>query len=80
MIRQYLSDIINDYKDEWKIQLSMRTNFVPSKYFEDCKDSENSENSDKTHVMYENSDNIVIMIGYEADEIIEKLFKSLLER
>ena len=31
MIRQYLSDIINEDKDEWKIQLSMRINFVPSK-------------------------------------------------
>ena len=30
--------------------------------------------------MYTNSDNIVIIIGYETDKIIEKLFKSLLER
>ena len=30
--------------------------------------------------MYTNSDNVVIMICYETDKIIEKLFKSLLER
>ena len=30
--------------------------------------------------MYTNSDNIVIMIDYETDEIINKIFKSLLER
>ena len=35
MIRQYLSDIINEDKDEWKIQLSMRINFVTSKDSED---------------------------------------------
>ena len=52
----------------------MRINFVPS------KDSEDSEDSNETRIMYANSDNIVIMIGYETDEIIEKLFKSLLGR
>ena len=55
----------------------MRINFVPSK---DSEDSKDFENSNKTHVMHTNSDNIVIMIGYETDEIIKKLFKSLLER
>ena len=35
MIRQYLSDTINEDKDEWKIQLSMRINFVTSKDSED---------------------------------------------
>ena len=52
----------------------MRINFVPS------VDSKDSEDSNKTGVMYTNSDNIVIHIGNETDEIIEKLFKSLLER
>ena len=74
MTKAYLSDIINDHKDEWKIRLSMRINFVPS------VDSKDSEDSNKTRVMYTNSDNIVIMIGYETDEIIEKPFKSLSER
>ena len=73
MIRQYLSDIINDHKDEWKIQISTRIIFFPS------VDSEDSEDSNKPRVMYTNSDNFVIMIGYETDEIIEKLFKCLLD-
>ena len=71
MVRQYRSDIINDHKDEWKIQLSMRISFVPS---------EDSDDSNVTLFLYMNSDNIVIMIGYETDEIIDELFKSLLER
>ena len=61
MIRQYLSNIINDHEDEWK-------NLVSSKY------------SKVTRFMCINSDNIDIMIGYETDEIIEKPFKSLLQR
>ena len=70
MIRQYLSDIENNHKtqNEWKIQLSLAINFVSSK---DVKE---------TCIMYTNSDNIDIVIGNETDEIIEKLFKSLLER
>ena len=71
MVRQYRSDIINDHKDEWKIKLSMRISFVPS---------EDSDDSNVTLFLYMNSDNIVIMIGYETDEIIDELFKSLLER
>ena len=67
MSKPYLSDRINDHKDEWKIQLSMRINFVPSV---DSKDSEDSEDSNKPCIMYTNSDN-VIMIGYETDEIIK---------
>ena len=46
----------------------MRINFVSS------VDSKDSEDSNKTGVMYTNSDNIVIHIGNETDEIIEKLF------
>ena len=35
MIRQYLSDIINDHKDqgEWRIQLTMTIHFFPLKRF-----------------------------------------------
>ena len=39
-----------------------------------------SKDFKETRIMYTNSDNIDIMIGNETDEIIEKLFKSLLER
>ena len=87
MIRPYLSDIINDHKtqgewrihsgntitehktqSEWKIQLTMAINFISSK------------DSDETCAMHAKSDNVEIMIGSETNEIIEKLFKSFLQR
>ena len=74
MIKPCLSNIMNDHEDEWKIQLSMRINSVNSVGFKDSGDS------NKPRIMYTNSDNVFIMIGYETDEFIEKLFKSLLER
>ena len=89
MIRPYLSDMINDHKtqkiwkvhsgnkiidykttlEEWKIQLTMSINFISSK-----------DDSDETRNMRTKSDNIEIMIGSETDEIIEELFKSLLQK
>ena len=89
MIGPYLSDIINDHKapevlkvhsgnkvidyettlGEWKIQLTMTINFVSSK-----------DDSDEIRTMHTKSDNIYILMGYETDEIIEELFKSLLQR
>ena len=69
MIRQYLSNIINDhYQDKWKIQLPLTINFVSSKYFKE------------TRTMYTNSDNIVITIGNKTEKIIEKNFESFLEK
>ena len=88
MIRPYLSDIINDYKTfknlkvhssnevfdyetqfgEWKIQLTMSINFISFK------------DSDKTRNMHTKSNNIEIMVVSETNEIIEELFKSLLQR
>ena len=38
------------------------------------------EDSDETRTMHTKSDNIEIMMGSETDEIIEKLFKSLLQK
>ena len=35
---------------------------------------------DETRIMRTKGDNIEIMMGSEADEVIEKLFESLLER
>ena len=57
MIRQYLSDIINDHKtqDEWKIQLTIAINFISSK------------DSNKNRTMHTKSGNIKIMIGNETD-------------
>ena len=69
MIRPYLSDIINDHKSqvttehkaqsEWKIQRTIAINFISSK------------DSDETHTMHAKSDNVEIMMGSEANEIIE---------
>ena len=69
MIRPYLSDMINDHKTrrEWKIQLTMQINFNSSK------------DSEETRTTYTNSHNEEIMIGNKTDEIIEKLFESLLQ-
>ena len=87
MIRPYLSDIINDNKTQsewrihsvntiikhetqskWKIQLTMAINFISSKH------------SGETRTMHAKSNNVEIMMGSETNEIIEKLFKSFLQR
>ena len=70
MIRPYLGDIINNYKTqgEWKIVLTMSTNFNSSKY------------SDETRTTHTKSDNIEIILGSETDEIIEELFETLLQK
>ena len=85
MIRLYLRDIINDHKTqgkwkvysgnavnnyktqgEWKIKLTIVINFISSK------------DSNEIFTMRTKSNNIEIMMGNEADEIIEELFESLL--
>ena len=57
----------NDTRREWKIQLTMQINFISSK------------DSEETRMMYTKSHNIEIMMGNETDEIIEKLFESVLQ-
>ena len=88
IIRPYLTDKINDHKTQgewrihsdntiiqrktqsaWKIQLTIGINFVSSK-----------PDSEKTRIMHTKSYNVEIMMGSETDEIIEDLFKSLLQR
>ena len=88
MIGPNLSDIINDHKTqgewrihsgntiikhktqgEWEVHLTIGISFISSK-----------EDSDETRTMRTKSDNIEIMMGSETDEIIEELFKSLLQR
>ena len=61
--------MINDHKTriEWKIQLTMQINFISSK------------DSEETRTMYTKSHNIEIMMGDETDQIIKKLFESLLQ-
>ena len=61
--------MINDHKTrrEWKIQLTMRINFISLK------------DSKETRTMYTKSRNIEIMMGGETDDVIEELGKSLLQ-
>ena len=61
--------MINNHKTrrEWKIQLTMRINFISQK------------DSEETRTMYTKSRNIEIMKGNETDETIKKLFESLLQ-
>ena len=55
-------------KFKLKKKLTTAINFISSK------------DSDETRTMHAKSDNVEIMIGSEANEIIEELFKSLLQR
>ena len=87
IIKPYLRDIINDHKTRgfvkyhsgnntwveetssaWKIQLTMAINFISSK------------DSNETRNVHTKSNNVEIMIGSEADEIIEDLFESFLHK
>ena len=71
MIKPYLVDMINDYKNkgEWKIQLTTAINFISFK-----------PNSDVTSIMRTKSNNIEIMIGSDTDEVTEDFFKSVLQK
>ena len=71
MIRPYLWNITNDHKTqgESKIQLIVAINFKSSK-----------PGSSEIRTIHAESDNVEVMMGSERDEIIEDLFKSLLER
>ena len=84
-IKPYLSDMINSHKaqgkkwkiysdnkiierttqGEFKIQLTMVINFISS-----------IPNSYKPRTMRTKSDDIVVIMGSESDEVIEELFKS----
>ena len=85
-IKPYLIDMINNHKSQenkWRIhsdieiierttsnhQLTMVINFISS-----------ISDSDETRTMHTKSDNIVVMMSRETDEIIEELFESLLQR
>ena len=71
LIEPYLRELINDYKSkgEWKIQLTAQINFISLR-----------PGSDETRVMHTRSVNEEFMNGSDTDEIIEELFKSLLQR
>ena len=68
MIRPYLSNKVDDHKDKWKIQLTMEIGFTSIK------------DSSKTYPIYMVYENIAILTGYETDDIIERLFDSLLKK
>ena len=70
MIRPYLVDMINDYKNkgEWIIQLSAEINFTSSK-----------PDFDETRIMHTKSDNLEILIGSDTYDVIKDLFRSLLQ-
>ena len=70
MIRPYLVDMINDYKNkgEWIIQLSAEINFTSSK-----------SDFDETRIMHTKSDNLEILIGSDTNDVIKDLFRSLLQ-
>ena len=59
-IREHLRKLINDKrkKEEWKIQLIMKINFISSKNLIETRD------------MHSKSDNIEIIIGADTNEII----------
>ena len=83
MIRPYLRDLINDHRTpmklptkvideskfgEWKNQLIMLNNCISSKNFEEiCS-------------IYSASTPIEIFMGSDTDDIIDKLFKTFLEK
>ena len=67
MIKPYLTRIINNHNDEWKIQLTIEINFISTK------------DSSELSTMHIKCENIVILIGFETNEIFEKL-DSLLEK
>ena len=71
LTEKYLRELIEEYKlkGEWKVQLTIEVNFISLK-----------PGSDETRIMYTRSDNVEIMFGDDNDDIIEQLFKSLLQK
>ena len=70
LIKQYLEDLTNEKKNkgEWKLQLTARISFVSLK-----------PDSDETRLMHIRSNSTEFMNGSETEEIIESLYRSLLQ-
>ena len=72
MIKPYLSGLINENKaietssNEWKIQINMGINFVPS------------NNTGEIRTIFVLSDNEEIRLGNETDDVVKKLINSFL--
>ena len=71
LIKPYLEDLINEKKNkgEWKLQLTANISFVSLK-----------PDSDETRLMYARSDPAEFINGSETEEIIESLYRSLLQK
>ena len=71
LIRPYLEDLINEKtnKGEWKLQLTANISFVSLK-----------PDSDEMSLMYTRSDPEEFRNGSETEEIIESLYRSLLQK
>ena len=70
LIKPYLEDLINEKKNkgEWKLQLMAKISFVSLK-----------PDSDETRLMHTRSNTAEFMNGSETEEIIESLYRSLLQ-
>ena len=71
LIKPYLEDLINEKKNkgEWKLQLTAKISFVSLK-----------TDSDETLLMHTRSNSVEFMNGSETEEIIESLYRSLLQK
>ena len=71
LIKPYLEDLINEKKNKggWKLQLTAKISFVSLK-----------PDSDEARLMYTRSDPAEFMSGSETGEIIESLYRSLLQK
>ena len=71
LIKPYLEDLINEKKNkgEWKLQLTAKISFVSLK-----------PDSVEMRLMYTRSDPMEFMSGSETEEIIESLYRSLLQK
>ena len=68
MIRPYLSNIIHEDKDGWKIQLTIEVAFVSV-----------IRDSNESYTIHMHTIHSFISIGYETNNIIKEIFKYLLE-
>ena len=70
LIKPYLKDLINEKKNkgEWKLQLTAKISFVSLK-----------PDSDETRLMYNRRNPAEFMNGSGTEEIIESLYRSLLQ-
>ena len=75
MIRPYLRDMINDHKMQGESNVHSGNTVIDYKTQE-----EPSKDSDEIHTMHTKSNNMETMMSNEIDEIIEKLFESLLRK